>query len=116
MRRIIFYRTESGCCPVRDFLNSLSAKQAAKVAWTLNLVETQRVASRTYLKKLQGTSGIWEVRVAFGGDVFRVLGFLDGDDLVVLNHGFRKKSQKTPRQDIEVAEQRRADYLRRKRT
>ena len=81
---------------------------------TLNLIETRRVVDAKYLKKLTGTTGIWEVRVASGGSIFHILAFLDGGDLIVLNHGFQKKTQKTPRQYIDLAERRKADYLRRK--
>ena len=114
MRRIIFYKTESGRIPVKEFLDGLAAKPSAKVVWTLNLIEARRVVDAKYLKKLKGTTGIWEVRVASGGNIFRILAFFDGDDLIVLNHGFQKKTQKTPRRDIELAERRKADYLTRK--
>lgn len=116
VRRIIFYRTESGNTPVQKFVESLAPKQSAKVVWTLNLIETRRVVDARYLKKLKGTTGIWEVRIASSGNIFRILGFFDGDDLIVLNHGFQKKTQKTPHRDIEVAEKRKTDYLRRKTT
>jgi len=99
---------------VREFVESLGPKQSAKVVWTLNLIETRRVVDAKYLKKLKGTTGIWEVRITSGGNIFRILGFFDGDDLIVLNHGFQKKTQKTPRHDIGLAEKRKADYLRRK--
>ena len=114
MRRIIFYKTESGRIPVKEFLSELAAKPSAKVVWTLNLIETRRVVEAKYLKKLKGTTGIWEVRLTSGGNIFRILAFFDGGDLIVLNHAFQKKTQKTPRQDIELAERRKADYLRRK--
>ncbi|WP_207216142.1 type II toxin-antitoxin system RelE/ParE family toxin [Aliivibrio finisterrensis] len=68
----------------------------------------------TYLKKLVNTDNIWEVRVQVGGNIFRLLGFFDGDNLVVLNHGFQKKTQKTPPKEIKIAESRRKDYLARK--
>ena len=54
------------------------------------------------------------MRVQVGGNIFRLLGFFDGDNLVVLNHGFQKKTQKTPPKEIKIAENRRKDYLARK--
>ena len=66
------------------------------------------------MKKLTNTNGIWEVRILVSGNIFRLLGFFDGDNLVVLNHGFQKKTQKTPAKEINVAEKRRKDYLLRK--
>jgi phage-related protein len=114
MKKINFYTTENGKCPVSDFLDSLSGKQFQKVAWVLQSIEELDVIPTTYLKKLTNTDGIWEVRVQFGGNIFRLLGFFEGDNLVVLNHGFQKKTQKTPTKEIKVAENRRKDYLLRK--
>jgi len=114
MRNINFYTTEDGKCPIAEFLDSLSGKQAQKVAWVLQLIEELDKIPTTYLKKLVNTDNIWEVRVQVGGNIFRLLGFFDGDNLVVLNHGFQKKTQKTPSKEIKIAENRRKDYLARK--
>jgi phage-related protein len=84
------------------------------VAWVLQLVEELDVIPTSYLKKLVNTEDIWEVRVQAGNNIFRLLGFFDGDNLVVLDHGVQKKTQKTPTKEIKLAEQRRKDYLRRK--
>ncbi|HEX9928047.1 MAG TPA: type II toxin-antitoxin system RelE/ParE family toxin, partial [Pyrinomonadaceae bacterium] len=53
---------------------------------------------------------IWEVRVDFGNDAFRLLGFLDGGKMIVLTNGFAKKTQKTPASEISLAERRKKDY------
>jgi phage-related protein len=109
MRTIIFYKTESGDCPVTDFLDQLTTKQAQKVAWVLQLIEELDV------KKLVNTDNIWEVRVQIGNDILRLLGFLDDGSLVVLANGFQKKTQKTPKSEIDIAESRKRDYFQRKR-
>lgn len=114
MKEVIFYRTSSGRCPVEEFLDSLASKQAQKVAWVLQLVEELDVVPSQYLKKLDGSEGIWEVRVRTGNNIFRILGFLDGNELVILNHAFQKKTQKIPLKDIRVAEKRKYDYFARK--
>lgn len=114
MREIVFYRTESGRCPVEEFLDSLRSKQAQKVAWVLRLVEELDLVPGQYFKKLVGSEEIWEVRVQVAGNIFRVLGFLDGTELVVLNHAFQKKTQKIPPKEIRTAEKRKRDYLARK--
>ncbi len=114
MRTIIFYRTESGKCPVNEFLDSLKAQQARKVVWVLQLVEELERVPTQYFKKLVSTDDIWEVRVRAGGEIFRLLGFFDGASLIVLNHVFSKKSQKTPARAVALAESRKRDYLRRK--
>ncbi|MFH1037340.1 MAG: type II toxin-antitoxin system RelE/ParE family toxin [PVC group bacterium] len=114
MRTIIFYRTESGSCPVEKFLDSLNPKQAQKVLWVLQLVEELDRVPAHYFKKLVNTEDIWEVRVRVGKEIFRLLGFFDGPRLIVVNHAFQKKTQKTPAGAIALAEKRKRDYLRRK--
>jgi phage-related protein len=115
VRKILFYRTGSGQCPDEDFLDSLDGKQAQKVTWVLQLVEEVDRLSGQYFKKLVNTDDIWEVRVQVGSNIFRLLGFFDGDNLVVLAHGFQKKTQKTPAGEIALAEARKRDYLKRRR-
>lgn len=114
MRQIIFYRTASGHAPVTAFLDSLTGKQAQKVVWVLRLVEELDVVPSQYFKKLVATEEIWEVRAQFGGNTFRVLGFFADVTVLVLTNGFAKKTQKTPPQEIALAEQRRRDYLERR--
>jgi len=114
-REIRFYRTESGNCPIERFIDSLKAKQAQKVAWVLRLIEELDSIPSRYFKKLANTEDLWEVRIDFGNDTFRLLGFFDGNLMIVLVHGFKKKSQKLPKQAIAIAHERKRDYFRRKR-
>ena len=113
MREIIFYRTESGSCPVEEFLDSLSAKHAQKATWVMQLVEELEIIPVKYFKKMTGTDGLWEIRVQSGNNIFRLFGFLEGNNIIVLNHAFQKKTQKTPKKEIQVSEARKKDYLRR---
>ena len=114
VREIQFYRNASGDGPVEEFLDGLGPKQAQKVAWVLKLVRELPLVPKQYLKKLEGTDGLWEVRAEFGGDAFRLLGFWDTGNLIILTSGFTKKTQKTPDREIELAARRRGDYLNRK--
>ena len=111
VREVIFYRTLSGDCPVEEFLDSLSAKQAQKVTWVLRIVETLPLIPKQYFKKLEGTDDIWEVRIDQGGNTFRLLGFFDKGNLVVLTNGFPKKTQRTPENEIDIAHQRKREYV-----
>ncbi len=115
MRTIEFYRTANGRCPVEEFLDSLSDQHAQKVTWVLRLVERIDLVPPQYFKKLVGTEEIWEIRAQFGGNSYRLLGFFDGAKLIILTNGFSKKDQKTPVREIELAEQRRIEYLQRSR-
>ncbi len=112
----MFYRSAIGDCPVEEFSDSLSSKQAQKIAWVLRLIEELPIVPRQYFKKLVNTADIWEVRIQFGNNIFRLLGFLDEGQLVVLTNGFAKKTQKTPTREIELAERRKHDYLSRTQT
>ena len=69
---------------------------------------------RPYFKKLEGADDLWEVRAEFGGDAFRLLGFWDAGRLIILTNGFAKKAQKTPAREMELAAQRKRDYVNRK--
>ena len=114
MRIIKFYRTETENCPVEDFLKDLPDKQSKKVAQTLRVVRDLEQVPTQYLKKLKSTEDIWEVRATLGNNTFRLLGFYDGPNLIVLTSGFAKKTNKVPKQEIETAEERKRDYYRRK--
>jgi len=110
-REVRFYRTESGHCPVEEFLDALSAKQAQKVTWVLQLIEELEMVPVKYFKKMTGTDDIWEIRIQSGNHIFRILGFVTGNNLVILNHAFQKKTQKTPKKEIAIAEARKKDHL-----
>jgi phage-related protein len=114
MRTIVFYRSSNGKCPVEDFLDTLSDKHAQKVTWVLRLVSRFDKVPEQYFKKLSGIDNIWEIRAQIGGMSYRLLGFFDGSILIVLTNAFAKKEQKTPRQEIDLAIQRRMDHLKRK--
>jgi phage-related protein len=96
MRTVDFYRLPNNNNPVESFLDSLTGKQAQKVLWVLQLIEELDIVPRQYFKKLVDSEGIWEVRIQFGNDIFRLLGFFDGGNLLILTNGFAKKTQKTP--------------------
>ena len=114
MRTVNFYRLPNGQSPIETFLNSLTGKQAQKVLWVLQLIEELETIPRQYFKKLVDSEGIWEVRIQFGNDIFRLLGFFDGGALLILTNGFAKKTQKTPPSEIALAIRRKQDYLARR--
>lgn len=87
----------------REFLGKQRKKVVAKIVWTLDLIETIQFPSEQYLKKLEGTEGLYEIRVISDGDIFRIFCCFDEGKLVVLMNGFQKKSQATPPREIEKA-------------
>jgi phage-related protein len=74
-----------------------------KIEWTLNLIRVTRQVPEKYFKHMEGTTGLYEVRVEVGNNIYRIFSFFDKGNLVVLSNGFQKKSQKTPKQEIEKA-------------
>jgi phage-related protein len=112
-RTVIFYRTVGGKCPVQEFIDSLPGKVAQKIVWVLKLLEDLEIVPSSYFKKLVGTEEIWECRIQFGSNTYRIFCFFI-DNSVILTHGFVKKSQKTPAGEIERAEAYRRDFLKRR--
>ncbi len=86
-----------------DFYEEQSDEVQRKIEWTLKLLRTINHAPKKYFDHLSGTDGLFEVRVEYGGNIFRIFAFFDKGNLVVLGNGFQKKSQKTPKTEIEKA-------------
>jgi phage-related protein len=114
VRTVLFYRTAQGNCPTEKFLDSLPGKAARKVTWVLKLLEDLERVPSIYFKKLVGTEEIWECRMTFGSNTYRILCFFADDANVVLTHGFMKKSRTTPASEIRKAEAMRRDFLERR--
>jgi phage-related protein len=70
---------------------------------TLRIIETQKIIPLDYLKHIEGTDGLYEIRVIQGGNIFRIFCFFDKGQVIILSNGFQKKTQKTPKQEIEKA-------------
>ena len=74
------------------------------------MVEDLQRVPETYLKHIENTQGLYEVRVQSGSDIFRIFCFFDQGQLVVLANGFQKKTQKTPKKEIEMVLKIKAEY------
>ena len=112
-RTVLFYRTVDGKCPVQEFQDFLPGRVAQKIVWVLRLLEDMDIVPASYFKKLAGTEDIWECRIQFGSNAYRIFFFFLNNS-VVLTHGFVKKSQKTPAREIERAEAYRRDFFKRR--
>ena len=108
-----FYEKENGEQPAKDFILSLDSKMRAKVVSTISVLQDNGYELREpYSKHL--SEGIFELRSKFGTDITRVLYFFYIDKHIILTNGFVKKTQKTPKTEIERAKKYRADYLQRR--
>jgi phage-related protein len=83
-----------------DFYKKQRQKVKDKIIWTFKLIETLRIVPEDYLKHIEGTDGLYEIRIQLGNDIFRIFCFFDKGNLVVLANGFQKKTQKTPKSEI----------------
>ncbi len=81
-----------------------------KIIWTLDIIEDLQRVPELYLKHLEGTDGLFKIHVQQGSDIFRIFCFFDQGKLVVLANGFQKKTQKTPKQEIEKALKIKSEY------
>ena len=112
MYNLIFYALERGDSPLDDFLDGLDKKSRAKVAAYLSLLEEQGPnLKRPYADIVRGK--IRELRIHHGSNHFRILYFFQMLDQIVLVHGFSKKTQQLKKQDIDLAEKRMEDWMRR---
>jgi phage-related protein len=94
-----------------DFFETLKPDVKRKFNWTLKLIATIDRVPVKYFKHMEETTGLFEVRVEVGSDIFRVFSFFDEGQLIILLNGFQKKSQKTPKNEIELAEKLKKQYF-----
>jgi phage-related protein len=94
-----------------DFFAKLKPEVQRKFNWTLKLIATIERVPGKYFKHMEGSSGLYEIRVEHGSDIFRVFSFFDKGQPVILLNGFQKKSQKTPKNEIELAEKLKKKYF-----
>lgn len=92
------------------FYDRQNDKVKKKILWTLKVITELDQIPENYLKHIKSSSGLYEIRVRVGNNIFRIFCFFETDNLVVIGHGFQKKTQKTPKQQIERAEQIKREY------
>ena len=78
------------------------------------MFEDLQIVPQTYLKHIENTDGLYEIRVQLASDIFRVFCFCDQGQLIVLINAFQKKTQKTPKQEIALALKIKEEYEREK--
>ena len=104
-RTIIFYKSY-----FEEFFVKQRPKVKEKIIWTFDLIEELHQIPETYLKHIEGVEGLYEIRVQHGNDIFRIFCFFDEGKVIVLENGFQKKTQKTPKKEIDKAIKIREDY------
>lgn len=94
-----------------DFYASQPAKVQEKIEYVFQMIRSVDQVPRKFLDHMTGTDGLFEIRVENGSNIFRIFCCFDKGNLVVLFNGFQKKVQKTPKQEIELAEKLKKEYF-----
>jgi len=94
-----------------EYYATLTYGAQNKIEWTLGLVSDLPMIPSKYLKSIKGEAGLFEIRVQFGNDAFRIFCCFNKSRGVVLFNGFTKKSNRTPRREIAKAIKIRKGYL-----
>ena len=97
---VSFFRTETGCEPVREWLRSLTREQRKIIGEDIKTVQFGWPLGMPLVRKLD--KDLWEVRIRLPDGIARVL-FTTGERQMILLHGFIKKTQKTPAKDMDLA-------------
>ncbi len=105
IRKVIAYKNY-----FKDFLIKQPLKIQDKIFKIIEIIEFQQRIPEKYLKHIEGTKGLYEAKIKLGSDIWRVFCFFDKDKFVILLNGFQKKSQKTPKSEIEKAEKLMYEY------
>jgi len=106
IRQIIFYKDY-----FLDFYNEQTAKVKDKIEHILFVVSVAERIPKKFFDHLTGTDGLYEIRVEYQGNIYRIFSCFDEGNLVVLFNGFQKKSQKTPTGEIEKALKIKTEYF-----
>ena len=105
IREIIAYKNY-----FEDFLLKQPIKVQNKIFKILEAIETLERIPTTYLKLIAENKGLYEARIQVGTDIWRVFCFFDRGKLVILLNGFQKKTQKTPKNEIDKAKRLMREY------
>lgn len=108
-RKIIFYKHY-----FVDFYTRQSEFVQNKIDYTFKVIESVARVPEKFLKHIEGTDGLYEIRIEAGNNIFRIFCCFDKGNLVVLFNGYQKKTQKTPKQEIEFALKLKLEYFKSK--
>jgi len=108
-RKIIFYENH-----FIEFYKNQSAKVKAKVQYTFELIKQVDRIPEKFLKHISGTDGLYEIRVEYQSNIYRIFCCFDKGNLVVVFNAIQKKTQKTPKKEIKKALKLKEQYFEQK--
>ena len=94
-----------------EFYNAQNAEVQTKIDWTIGIVRTLQFIPSKYFDHLTGTVGLFEMRIKVNSNIYRVFCCFDEGNLVILFNGFQKKTQKTPKSEIDKATKLKKEYF-----
>ncbi len=94
-----------------EFYNGLNKKVQDKIDWVFELIKTVDFIPERFLKHIENAEGIYEIRVEYESNIYRIFCFFDEGNLIILVNSFQKKSQKTPAKEIELAKKLKKQYF-----
>jgi len=94
-----------------DFYLEQTGKVQEKIDYVFKILKTVQNVPKKFLEHLTGTDGLYEIRIEFESNIFRIFCCFDKGNLVVLFNGFQKKSKKTPKQEIDLALKLKNEYF-----
>lgn len=105
---ILFFRTEAGNEPVREWLRGLPVADKKSIGADILVVQWKWPLGKPLVDSLGG--GLWEIRSSFGDRIARIF-FIVVDEEIILLHGIIKKSRTAPKQELDLARKRQASYM-----
>ena len=99
LRKVFVYGNEFW-----EFYYSQKKSVQDKIDWVIGLVKTLKVIPEKFFKHIDNTDGLFEIRIKLGSNIYRIFCFFDKGNLIILLNGFQKKTEKTPKTEIERAE------------
>lgn len=97
-----------------EFYHQLPTKVQEKIEYVFDLVRYEERVPVKFLKHMESTDGLYEIRIQAGNNIYRIFCFFDAGRIVVVLQGFQKKSQKTPKKEIALAERLKQAYYEQK--
>ena len=108
-RQVYYYKNH-----FKEFYTKQDLAVRKKIDWVIGLVQEFEIIPSKFFRHIEGSDGIFEIRVMFRRNIFRIFCFFDEDKLIILLHGFQKKTQKTPKNEITKAKRLREEYYEQK--
>jgi len=105
-RQIIFHKHY-----FQEFYFDADDKLKEKIGYVFRLIQTVDKVPEKFLKHLEGKNGLYEIRIEVSNNIYRIFCCFDKGNLIVLFNAFQKKSQKTPTQEIALAEKLKTEYF-----